>query len=283
MTPALLSSFRAQSTASLKTQHGASDSDWDDEDPAAFAVWRIKEAKEREEAARLRKAGHVTDRDLGALLNAQFGAPDSCEDLAAYNLRLWNEATQRKKDAMEAIIEKVYETEQSPGKSLQNSFERNCSVLGRSDYRQTIFDLVTQTISASFRQLHSKIDAIPMPTDAESRERLRKGYMQARQVAGVLLIAMSKIDPEVSGKGTGKYTDGLIGEVQKLKDDCTDRRSRCIEDIQPFIKLIEDSLSFCITSTGSARRIGACSRRGTRSRGARVCCARLWAWSRARL
>jgi hypothetical protein len=102
-----------------------------------------------------------------------FDGDEPLEDAEAYAALIRTKAMQQKRVALEALTKKLYETEQPPDASMQNSLTALYSGLSEKAYKKSLFSVVAVTIQACFTQLSSKVQALTKPVDKESRERLR--------------------------------------------------------------------------------------------------------------
>ena len=102
----------------------------------------------------------------------------------------------RKREAMEALLTRLSEEENSPNKEMQDSLHAMLAPKQETTQKTNVFRFLTRTIQSSMRQLHKKCDAITIPRDAENRRQLGNTLYATRKVAGLLLLTLSKIDPE---------------------------------------------------------------------------------------
>jgi hypothetical protein len=146
---------------------------------------------------------------------------------------------------MAALVKELLESERSPDAVMQFALAALCRKLSETDYKRTLFNIVTRTIEACATQLRSKLEDISIVT-AEDRARLKTGIKAAMNLVGTLTAVLNGINPFRDGERTGGYTDDLIRKIKKLKNDCSDRQSSCVEDVQLFIGLIKNRLWFCV-------------------------------------
>ena len=112
-----------------------------------------------------------------------FDGDEPLEDAEAYAALIRTKAMQQKRVALEALTKKLYETEQPPDASMQNSLTALYSGLSEKAYKKSLFSVVAVTIQACFTQLSSKVQALTKPVDKESRERLRAGIVATISLA----------------------------------------------------------------------------------------------------
>jgi hypothetical protein len=148
----------------------------------------------------------------------------------------------RKREAMEALLTKLTEGEQSPDEDMQEELNEMLSSMSEKAYKTNLFRMLTRTIQSSGRQLSTKVNEFKIPDNSEARKELRSSVFAGRTVSGLLLLELTQIDPE----GTGSYNSGLVTRMRVLKEKCEVQRAMCKEDMRRNIQLVEDRISFFI-------------------------------------
>lgn len=148
----------------------------------------------------------------------------------------------RKREAMEALLTKLTEGEQSPDEHMQEELNKMLSSMSENAYKTNLFRMLTRTIQSSGRQLSTKVNQFKIPDNPEARKELRSSVIAGRTVSGLLLLELTQIDPE----GTGSYNSGLVTRMRDLKEKCEAQRAMCKEDMRMNIQLVEDRISFFI-------------------------------------
>ena len=134
----------------------------------------------------------------------------------------------RKREAMEALLTKLTEGEQSPDEHMQEELNKMLSSMSENAYKTNLFRMLTRTIQSSGRQLSTKVNQFKIPDNPEARKELRSSVIAGRTVSGLLLLELTQIDPE----GTGSYNSGLVTRMRDLKEKCEAQRAMCKEDMR---------------------------------------------------